>query len=117
MLSLQHFVMKSEARKLYREVLRALKGVDESTAAGVRQAAREQFADHAHEMDIDRARLEYLCSCNAVVLRCACCCRYKDTAGGRASLARSDACRVGHGNWAAAETLRDVSLMCGEAWQ
>jgi hypothetical protein len=53
-LGLQHFVLKSEGRKLYRDVLRALKGVDASTAAGVREAARDQFADHEHETDIDR---------------------------------------------------------------
>ena len=55
-LSLQHFVMKSEGRKLYREVLRSLKGVDADTAAGVRQAAREQFAEHTHETDLERIR-------------------------------------------------------------
>ena len=55
--SLRHFVLKSEGRKLYREVLRAIKGLDASTAAGVREAAREQFADHAHETDIDKIRI------------------------------------------------------------
>ena len=55
-LTLQHFVLKSEGRKLYREVLRSLKGVDSATAAGVRQAAREQFDEHADETDLDRIR-------------------------------------------------------------
>ena len=55
--TLKHFVLKSEGRKLYREVLRAIKGLDESTAAGVREAAREQFDDHAHETDVDKIRI------------------------------------------------------------
>lgn len=55
--SLRHFVLKSEGRKLYRDVLRAIKGLDETTAAGVREAAREQFADHAHETDVDKIRI------------------------------------------------------------
>ena len=54
MLGLKHFVLRSEARKLYRDVLRAIKDVDADTAAGVRLAAREQFASNAHETDIDR---------------------------------------------------------------
>ena len=53
-LSLKHFVLKSEARKLYRDVLRALKNVDEATSASVRQEARAQFSYHAHETDVDR---------------------------------------------------------------
>ena len=57
MATLKHFVLKSEARKLYRDVLRAVKGLDASTAAGVREAAREQFADHAHETDVDKIRI------------------------------------------------------------
>ena len=55
--TLQHFVLRSEARKLYREVLRAIRGVEPDTAAGVRLAAREQFAAHADEMDIERIRV------------------------------------------------------------
>ena len=39
----------SEQGKLYRDVLRSIKGLDETTAAGVREAAREQFADHARD--------------------------------------------------------------------
>jgi len=48
--------MKSEGRKLYRDVLRTLKGVDPDTAAGVRQAARDQFNDNADETDLERLR-------------------------------------------------------------
>ena len=55
--TLEHFVLRSEARKLYREVLRALRGVDPDAAAGVRLAAREQFAAHADESDVDRIRV------------------------------------------------------------
>ena len=49
MLTLQHFVLRSEARKLYRDVLRSLRGVDPDTAAGVRAEARAQFAEHVAE--------------------------------------------------------------------
>jgi hypothetical protein len=56
-LGLQHFIMRSEGRKLYRDVLRAIKGLDEATAAGVRDAARGQFAEHADETDLERLRL------------------------------------------------------------
>jgi hypothetical protein len=56
MLGLKHFVLRSEARKLYRDVLRAIKGVDAETAAGVRLAAREQFDSHENEVDIERER-------------------------------------------------------------
>ena len=55
--SLRHFVLKSEGRKLYRGVLRAIKGLDAMTAAGVREAARERFADHVHETDVDKIRI------------------------------------------------------------
>ena len=55
--SLRHFVLKSEGRKLYRDVLRAIKGLDPMTAAGVREAARERFTDHAHETDVDKIRI------------------------------------------------------------
>jgi len=55
-LGLQHFVMRSEGRKLYRDVLRALKGVDADTAAGVKQAARERFAEHTDETNLERLR-------------------------------------------------------------
>lgn len=57
MASLKHFVLRTEAKKLYRDVLRSIKGLDASTAAGVREAAREQFSDHAAETDIDRERV------------------------------------------------------------
>ena len=63
MLNLKHFVLKSEGRKLYRDVLRALKGVDEQTAAGVRQAARDQFKDHADETDVERELLPAVAHC------------------------------------------------------
>ena len=52
LLTLTHFVLRAEARKLYRECLRSLKGVDPATAAGVREAARERFADNAGVYDI-----------------------------------------------------------------
>ena len=55
--SLKHFVLKTEGRKLYRDVLRAIKGLDEQTAAGVREAARQQFDDHREETDVDRIRI------------------------------------------------------------
>eukprot|EP00966_Prymnesium_polylepis_P045437 1052263-Prymnesium_polylepis.1 len=54
--TLKHFVLRAEARKLYREVLRALKGVDKDTAAGVREAARAQFKDHEHEHNVEKIR-------------------------------------------------------------
>ena len=57
MLTLQHFVLRSEARKLYRDVLRSLRGVDPDTAAGVRAEARAQFAEHVAEHDIERIRI------------------------------------------------------------
>lgn len=57
MLGLKHFVLRSEGRKLYRDVLRAIKGLDESAAAGVREAAREQFVAHEHEHDVERVLL------------------------------------------------------------
>mmetsp|Transcript_20373 Transcript_20373/g.60071 ORF Transcript_20373/g.60071 Transcript_20373/m.60071 type:complete len:85 (+) Transcript_20373:342-596(+) len=57
MSTMRHFVLKAEARRLYREVLRALKGVEPDTAAGVREAARERFADHANETDVERIRI------------------------------------------------------------
>ena len=63
MLTLKHFVLKSEGRKLYRDVLRALKGVDEGTAAGIRQAAREQFSDHANETDVNREHFAHRMCC------------------------------------------------------
>ena len=45
-----------EARALYRECLRALRGVDEATAAGVNEHARMLFTAHAHETDKTRIR-------------------------------------------------------------
>ena len=56
MLGLKHFILKSEGRKLYRDVLRAIKGLDVETAAGVREAAREQFYSNAHVTDTECAR-------------------------------------------------------------
>lgn len=40
-----------EARSLYREVLRELRGVEDGTAADVREAAREKLCSHAHEVE------------------------------------------------------------------
>ena len=54
--SLRHFVLRAEARKLYREVLRTVRGLDKDTADGVLQAAREQFQMHVHETDVDQIR-------------------------------------------------------------
>jgi len=54
---MKHFVLKVEARKLYRDVLRSIKRADPDTAAGVREAARTQFADHAHETSVERIRI------------------------------------------------------------
>ena len=56
MASLRHFIMRAEARALYREVLRSVRGLDASTAAGVRQAARERFAENACETDLKRVQ-------------------------------------------------------------
>jgi hypothetical protein len=56
-LSLKHFTMQVEGRKLYRSVLRAIKGLDPGTAAGVREAARQQFDDHREETDVERLRI------------------------------------------------------------
>ncbi len=55
--SLKHFILQSEARSLYRDVLRAIKGMDESTATGVRQAARERFAENANETDVAQIKV------------------------------------------------------------
>ena len=55
--TLKHFILRSEARALYRDVLRAVKGMDESTAKGVRQAARERFAENANETDLTQIRV------------------------------------------------------------
>ena len=55
--SLKHFVLRTEGRKLYRDVLRAIKGLDAATAAGVREAARQQFDDSRDETDVDRLRI------------------------------------------------------------
>ena len=55
--SLKHFVLRTEARKLYRDMLRSIKGLDASAAAGVREEARRQFDDHKHETDVDRIRI------------------------------------------------------------
>ena len=78
MATLKHFVLKSEARKLYRDVLRSIRGTDADTAASIRQAAREQFVAHESETDVDRAWQRCLemshCSRNAVqhdLTRCA----------------------------------------------
>ena len=54
-LSLRHFIMKAEGRSLYRDVLRAVRGLDESTAAGVRESARERFVANENETDLKRA--------------------------------------------------------------
>ena len=56
-LSLKHFTMQLEGRKLYRQVLRAIKGLDADTAAGVREAAREQFDSHRDETDVEKLRI------------------------------------------------------------
>ena len=50
-------MLKVEARRLYRDVLRSIKRLDNDTAAGVREAARTQFADHANETDVERIRI------------------------------------------------------------
>jgi hypothetical protein len=57
MSTMKHFVLKVEARKLYRDVLRSIRGLDPDTAASVRSTARSQFADHAHETDVERIRI------------------------------------------------------------
>ena len=55
-LSLRHFILRAEGRKLYREVLRTVRGLDAQTAEGVKQAARDQFAHYADETDVDKIR-------------------------------------------------------------
>ena len=45
-----------EARQLYRQCLRALRGVDDATAAGVREHARGLFDAHADETDVSLLR-------------------------------------------------------------
>ena len=57
MASLKHWMLRVEGRKLYRNVLRSIKGLDEGTAAGVREAARAQFDDHREETDVDQIRI------------------------------------------------------------
>ena len=46
----------ARARQLYRECMRALRGVDDATADGVREHARSLFADNAHETSAARMR-------------------------------------------------------------
>lgn len=46
----------SEARKLYRACLRAIRGVDDATATGVRDHARSLYETNAHETDVARIR-------------------------------------------------------------
>ena len=58
--SLKHFMLRTEARSLYRDVLRAVKGMDESTATSVRQEARERFAQNANETDVEQSDDEAL---------------------------------------------------------
>ena len=55
--SLKHFMLRTEARSLYRDVLRAIKGMDESTAMSVRQEARERFAQNANETDVEQIKV------------------------------------------------------------
>ena len=55
--SLKHFMLRTEARSLYRDVLRAIKGMDESTATSVRQEARERFAQNANETDVEQIKV------------------------------------------------------------
>ena len=54
--SLKQYMLSVDARKLYRDVLRSLRGIDEGVAADVRSTAREQFADNCDETDTERAR-------------------------------------------------------------
>ena len=54
-LSLRHFIMKAEGRSLYRDVVRSVRGLDEPTAAGVRETARERFVANESETDLKRA--------------------------------------------------------------
>jgi len=56
-LGLKHFILAAEGRKLYRSVLRALRGVETETASSVRQSARDQFAMHAHERDVEKIKI------------------------------------------------------------
>ena len=56
-LTLKHFILQAEARALYRQVLRSIKGMDEATAQGVREAARERFAMHDDETDLSKIRM------------------------------------------------------------
>ena len=56
-ISLKHFMLRTEARSLYRDVLRAIKGMDESTATSVRQEARERFAQNANETDVEQIKV------------------------------------------------------------
>lgn len=50
-------MLKVEGRKLYREVLRSIKNLDASAAAGVREAARQQFHDNKDVTDVDHIRI------------------------------------------------------------
>ena len=45
-----------ESRKLYRDLLRSLRGVAPSIAADVCESARAQYADHASLTDVGRLR-------------------------------------------------------------
>ena len=57
MLSLKHFLLRAEGKALYRDTLRALRGVDAATAQSIRESARAMYADNAAEGDPDRIRV------------------------------------------------------------
>ena len=57
MLSLKHFLLRAEGKALYRDTLRALRGVDAATAQSIRESARAMYADNAAESDPDRIRV------------------------------------------------------------
>ena len=46
-----------EARRLYRDCLRALCGIDDATAISVREQARGMMAANAHETDLKVLRV------------------------------------------------------------
>jgi hypothetical protein len=52
----KHFVLRAEARKLYRDLLRNLRGVDPAVANDVKQTARSMFAESAEEHDVEKIR-------------------------------------------------------------
>ncbi|KAI8381482.1 uncharacterized protein BYT42DRAFT_566693 [Radiomyces spectabilis] len=55
-LTLNHFLIKSQVRSLYRQILRCTKGLDKHDAKELRDWARSDFERYRHETDLDKIR-------------------------------------------------------------